>query len=61
MNSTKVNVYKSGGEWFYALVVGGEVDHSDPLDIDASATDAEAIAAARAMCPGASVQRIDDI
>lgn len=55
----QVNVYRSNGEWAYALWIDGECDHSDMLDAE---TEAEAMAAARKLAgTGGTVERVADV
>lgn len=57
----QVNVYKSNGEWCYALIVDGEHDHSDTLDVEDGADDAAAIAQASLVFDGATIKRVEDV
>lgn len=60
----KINVYRSGGEWYFARWIDGEYDGSDLLDIPSDASDAEAIRAgytAELSADGLrEVHRVDD-
>ena len=47
--TVKINVYRDGGEWYAARWIGGEYDGCDTLEIDATASEAEALDAAHAM------------
>ncbi|HET9045068.1 MAG TPA: hypothetical protein VFN70_18060 [Burkholderiales bacterium] len=46
MKTIKINVYRSGGEWFGARWIGGEYDGCDALD---ASTEEEALEEARTM------------
>lgn len=58
---TKVNIYRSKGEWCYAAWSGEEFDHSDPIGVPDSATEAEAKAEMAAQFPGAEIRRGEDV
>lgn len=49
MRDIKINVFRDGGEWFYALWIDGEYDGSGSLEIDASSSDEKALEAAQCM------------
>lgn len=54
-----VNIYRSAGQWCYALWIDGEHDHSDTLpDCD---SEEEARADVVAMWPDATIERVDDV
>ena len=57
----QVNVYKCDGEWCYALIVDGEHDHSDTLDVLDGASEAEAMGEAARQWQGAAVRRAADV
>ena len=65
MASIKINVFRDGSEWFGARWIDGEYDGCDPLEIDDSASESDAIQAARDMPLTVSGERIvtkvDDI
>lgn len=65
MATIKINVYRDGYEWFGARWIDGEYDGCDSLEIDDSASDAEALEAAQTMPLTISgervVSRVDDI
>lgn len=47
--SVRINVFRDSTEWYAARWIDGEYDGCDSLDIDDSATAAQAAAAALAM------------
>lgn len=66
MHEIAINVYRDAdGEWCSATWIDGAYDSSDALDIDASATTQDAMAAASAMplrVDGIrTVRKVDDI
>lgn len=65
MNTIKINIYRDGSTWFGARWIDGEYDGCDSLEIDDSATEAQAIEAAQTMPLTISGDRIvfclDDI
>ena len=48
MTTIQINVYRMG-DWYAARWIGGEYDGTDALEIEPTASVAEAIAAARTM------------
>lgn len=59
---TKVNIYRSNGEWCYsAWKADGEWDSSDPLGITDECTSCEAEREARVWFPGAEITKVPDI
>ena len=58
--TVRVNVYKSGGEWFEARWIDGKYDGSDAIDIDCDASEADVIALVAEAYPGATVARVPD-
>lgn len=62
---TKCNVYRSNGQWCYALFIGGEFDHSDVVDVAPSATFTEVAIAIRKAMPvtmeGVEATRVADV
>ncbi len=58
MANTQVNIYRSGGAWYFSAWVDDEYDTNDVLEAD-SETDARA--EALALYPGATVKRVADV
>lgn len=61
MQITKVNVYRSHGEWCYAAWAGSEFDSSDTLGIDTAASEADAKREASEQFPEAAIHRVADL
>lgn len=65
MSTIKINIYRDGSTWFGARWIDGEYDGCDSLEVDNSATEAQAIEAAQTMPLTISgdrvVSRVDDI
>ena len=57
----QMNVYRSNGDWAYALFIDGEYDCSDVLDVIAGANESDAISEARRMHPDAIITRVNDV
>ena len=53
----RINVYRSGGQWFEARWIGDEYDGCDALDVDGDASEAEAMETARTMRLAAAGER----
>ena len=58
---TRINVFRSRGEWCYSAWIEEEYSHSDSLEIDNSATTDEAIAEAKELCPSAVIAKVPDV
>jgi hypothetical protein len=62
--NVKTNIYRDGTVWCHASWIDGEYDCSDPLGIDDSATELDAVERACALYPQAKsvqINRVDDI
>ena len=56
-----INIFRSNGEWAYALFVDSVSDHGDVIGVEDNASFSEAAAEAAIMFPGAEVRRVDDM
>jgi len=58
---TRINIYRSRGEWCYAAFSDAEFDHSDPVDLRNDAGEADVRAEMTRQFPEVEIRRVPDV